>query len=329
MSLVNDLTNGGLKQAYLFYGEEGYLKKYYSGILIARLLQEHEKAMNFDTFEGKGYGIGPIADAFNTLPFMSSHRVILISGSGLFYQGRKADSESLLKEIDYLPETSILIFIEQQVDKRGKLYKKINSIGMAIECKVPSERELSEYIKNLFSKHGYALHNDTCAYFLHAIEHNMGNILNESKKLMDYKYNEKKIDKQDIDEICIKSLDARIFDLLKSIGNKKPQEALHIYRSMLTLKEEPIMILSMMARQFRMILQSIKLKQIGKSNAEICTELGAREFAIREYLSQSHNFSEQNLIDALKDLLDTDVKIKSGILNSIAGVELLIIKYSM
>ncbi len=328
LAFIDEIKKENYKQAYLFFGEENYLKRTYSEFLINKFLNESEKTMNLSVFEGKSCNVDSIIDTFNTTPFFSEKRVILVKNSGLFYSGRKDDSDSLAENLKYLPDSSYLIFVEEKIDKRNKLYKTLGEIADFCECKTPTEKEMILFVKNIFKKQNFDLPGNVCAYLLRTVAHNMDSVLQESKKLIDYKYNEKSVSIQDIDDICIKSFELRIFDLLNAIGNKKSELALSIYKNMLLMKEEPIVIISMMARQFRLILLSVKLKQEGKFNSEICSELGIREFALRDYFTQASNFSEKILISALKDLLDTDIKIKTGQINNALGVELLIVRYS-
>ena len=88
------------------------------------------------------------------------------------------------------------------------------------------------------------------------------------------------------------------------------------------------MILSLMTRQFRMILGAKLLSEAGISNGEIATRLEVRDFAVREYLRQATYFSKEQLEQAMSDCLQTDLDIKSGRIAETLAVELLLIRYS-
>ena len=55
-NLNEDLKTGNIKQAYLLYGEEAYLKKQYRDRLTKAVLPEGE-TVNYPHYEGKGINV--------------------------------------------------------------------------------------------------------------------------------------------------------------------------------------------------------------------------------------------------------------------------------
>ena len=88
------------------------------------------------------------------------------------------------------------------------------------------------------------------------------------------------------------------------------------------------MVLSLITRQFRFILETKLLSESGMTNDNIAAKLEIRDFAVKEYLRQSKRFSAEGWKSALKDCLDTDLNIKLGKAAEETAVELLIMKYS-
>ena len=117
--------------------------------------------------------------------------------------------------------------------------------------------------------------------------------------------------------------------MVAAIGNKRSAEALKIYNNMLLYKESPIMILAMIARQFRIILQSKYLAKKGKGNDEIAAMIKQRSFVVRECIKQGKNFDNATILDALNDCYECDMKIKRGEIDDRLGVEMIIMKYGV
>jgi DNA polymerase-3 subunit delta len=111
------------------------------------------------------------------------------------------------------------------------------------------------------------------------------------------------------------------------VGNGNGGDALRLYRNMLQMKESPLMVLVMMARQFRMILQCKAAQAKKMPSAEIASVLAMRSFVVDECLRQGRSFTVKRLIQALRDCLDMDIRIKTGSMNAELGVEVLITKY--
>ena len=98
---------------------------------------------------------------------------------------------------------------------------------------------------------------------------------------------------------------------------------------MILMKESPIMILAMIARQFRIILQSKYLAEKGFYNADIAKKINQREFVVSQCLSQAKNFRKKDLLKALDDCLKCDANIKTGKIQDKLGVEMIIMKYGV
>ena len=323
----SDIKNRQFERVYLFFGDEHYLKKTYVEKLQKVVMPKEAEMMNLDVFQEKKLESSKISDACETFPFMNEFRLVIVKDSELFIQGSKEQSEKLADFIKDIPETTILVFIEEKVDKRSKLYKSIVNNGYCVECKSLKEKEMIEWIKKIISKKKLSMSNDTLSYFVRTINNGMEAALIEIEKLSDY-IKEGEVNKKNIDDICTKSLEVKIFDLVAAIGEKKPQVALDIYNNMVLMKESPIMILTMIARQFRIIIQSKYLAETGLYKSDIAKKIGQREFVINECLSQAKNFKKKVLLKALEDCLICDNNIKTGKVEEKIGVEMIIMKYS-
>lgn len=329
MKRIKDAVKNNLfKNVYLFYGDENYLKKFYLDKIKDTLVSKNMEIMNIDIYDGKSVLSKNIIDSCETMPFMNNYRVVFVKNSELFIQGRKDESEKTAEYIKNIPNHIVLVFSEDKIDKRGKLYKAVSSKGECIEFKTPSEKEMISWVKKLAVKNQKKISDTVALHFLRTVNNSMEALLGEFEKLLDYKINSDEIKKEDINAICTKSLETKIFDMVDAIGNKKTSEALDIYNNMILFKESPIMILSMIARQFRLILQSKYLEEKRFSKDEIASKLGQRGFVINECLRQSKNFKKKSLLEALKDCLECDINIKTGKIHDKTAVEMIILKYS-
>ena len=315
-------------KCYLLYGDESFLKKTYEKRIKNAIIPEEAEAMNYNYLEGKGVEVSKVIDYAETLPFLNDKRLVFIKDSGLFQSGKNNDSEKLSEFIESIPESTCIVFSEDSVDKRGKLYKAVNKYGYAVEFKTPQEKELVNWIARDLNKNGIKVSSSVAVYFIRTVGADMEAISSELEKLAAYKEFNGQLTNEDVDAVCIKSLETKIFDLVGAIGNKKPEVALTIYNNLIMLKESPLMVLAMISRQLRLILQCKSLSSEGKTNGEIAQILGIRDFVVRECLIQGKNFNEAMLKNAIANCLETDINIKTGKVNQETGVELLIILFA-
>ena len=127
-SLNEDIKQGQFKNIYLLYGEEDYLKKQYRDRLVKAMLPEGD-TVNYAHYEGKGLPVGEIIDLAETMPFFAERRLIVIEDSGLF----KSSAAEFADYIKNLPETTCFLFVENEIDKRNKLYKTVKDKGRVVE----------------------------------------------------------------------------------------------------------------------------------------------------------------------------------------------------
>lgn len=326
-NLDNIIKERNFKNIYLIFGEEYYLKNIYEKKIIDSIVPKSVKMMNFDILEGKTVEVSRIKEICDTLPFMNEHRAVLIRNSQLFVEGRKAETEKITEYIKEIPKTTILLFFEEKVDKRLKLFKEVKKFGDIFEFNNLNEKELCQWILKKFYENNKKISDATAIYLIRNIGDSMELLSNEINKLISYKEFEE-ITKQDIDEICTKSIESKIFDLVGAIGNKNIEKAMNVYKGLIFNKVSPFMILSMIARQFRIILQVKYLNKQGKSINNIAKELGLRDFVVKEALLQSNNFTNKVLLEAINECLEIDNKSKTGFIQDELGVEMLIVKYS-
>ena len=127
-NLQEDIKTGNFKNVYLLFGEEAYLKIQYKEKLI-HALNSDDDTMNFSKYEGKGIEVREMIALCETMPFFADRRVVLVEISGFF----KNKCDELADYMKELPDNLCIIFVEEEVDKRNRMYKTGNSCGRIVE----------------------------------------------------------------------------------------------------------------------------------------------------------------------------------------------------
>ena len=139
--LNEDLKMGVFKPVYLLYGEEDYLKETYKERLRQAVLAP-EDTMNLTVYQGKGVNIREVISQADTMPFFAERRLILLEDTGLF----KGSAAELAEYLPKMPSETVMVFVEAEVDKRGKLYKAVKSCGRAVELGRQDEKTLTAWV---------------------------------------------------------------------------------------------------------------------------------------------------------------------------------------
>lgn len=318
--IKNDIKQKDFRQFYLLYGEERYLRRQYTDRLRQALCNE-EDGMNTHFYEGKNPPLGEIIDLAETLPFLADRRVIFISNSGLF----KSGGEKIAEYLTSPNETTFFVFTESEVDKRSKLFKTVQSKGHAAEFSVQDENTLKRWIGGILSKEGKRITESTVLLFLSKTGTDMENIQMELEKLICYCMDRDVITDRDVEAVCTNRISNHIFDMINAIADKQTKKALQLYYDLLALKEPPLRILFLIARQCNLLLQVKELKSRGYDNKVIGSKIGVPPFIAGKYATQAGRFKASTLRRAVTQCVEAEEAVKTGQLNDLMSVEMLIL----
>lgn len=316
------IKSGSFKQLYLLYGSEEYLKKLYRDKLKNAILKD-DNEMNYSYFEGKNADTVKILDAAQTLPFFSDKRLIMIENSGLF----KSQSE-LSEHLGEIPESTIIIFVETEVDKRNKLFKMVRDRGTVSEMNGLDEQNLKLFVDSIFKQEKKKIPEALIIYLLDKTGTDMVNICNEVEKIISFSMGRDVITREDIDEVVTTQITGKIFQMIDAIGSKQTDKALTLYYDLLSVREKPMSILFLITRHFNILLQGKDLQAHGFNGPSISEKVGIPPFSVNKYLAQSKNFTSKKLIDALEFGADIEEQVKTGRMVEKIGVEMFIITFS-
>ena len=151
--LIEDIRKKEFQKVYLLCGEEPYLRQLYKKKLTEAVLPEGD-TMNLSVYTGKNVDPKAVIDQAETMPFFADKRLILLEDTGFF----KNASPELADYIKSMPDTTCMVFVEEEVDKRGKLYKAVKSVGRIVEFGRQDERSLMRWILSSVKKEGKTDH---------------------------------------------------------------------------------------------------------------------------------------------------------------------------
>ena len=322
-SIQEDIKTGNFKQSYLLFGEEAYLKHQYKEKLLNALNPDGD-TMNFSRYEGKGVDVKQLIDLCETMPFFAERRIILLEDTGFF----KNKCEELADYMKSLPDYLVLVFSESEVDKRSRMYKAVKSGGRVTEFAKQDEKTLMRWAAGILGKEGRKITQRDMELFLTKTGTDMGNIRMELEKLITYTEGQDIVTAEDIEAVCVTQTTNKIFDMVRAVTEKNQKKALELYYDLLTLKEPPMRILFLLAKQFRQLLLTKKMSGEGASQNEIATRLGVPSFVVRNISACARSYTVEELEYAVEDFVDAEEAVKTGRLGDVLSVELLIVKYS-
>ncbi len=320
-TLAQNIKTKEFKSIYLLYGEEAFLKKSYKNQLRQAIVGDD--TMNYHYFEGKGIDLKEIISLADTMPFFGEQRLIVIEDSGLFKSG---GTENLVEYLPQMPKTTCMVFVESELDKRNRLYKKVKDLGYATEMTRQNAKQLAAWAGGILAKEGKKITAHTMELFLSKTGDDMENIRMELEKLISYTWGRDIITEQDVEEICTVRVTNKIFDMVSAIVSSRTKEALDLYEDLLTLKEPPMRILFLIARQFNQILQVKELMDQKTEKGVIASKLKLQPFVVGKIMPQAKSFTREQILSYVNLCVEAEEAVKTGHLNERLAVEFLIVK---
>ena len=323
-SLNEDLKTGKFKQIYLLFGQEAYLKKQYKERFIKAMVPEGD-TMNYSSYEGKKTDIKEVIDLAETLPFFSERRLIVFEDTGFFKNGGNDLADYIN---DGMPDTTHFIFVENEVDKRSKLYKAVKAKGHIVELAAQDENTLRKWVSGLVRKEKKEMAQPDIAYFLNKVGTDMENITKELEKLFCYCLDRNVITREDVDAVCVTQITNHIFDMVNAVAEKDQRRALDLYYDLLALKEPPMRILSLMSKEYRDLYHVKELSRQGYARKEIASKAGLHPFVAGKYMDLAKRFQSGELRKVMEESADLEQRVKTGLMTDNLAVELFIVKQS-
>ncbi len=347
MSTINNsLRTKEYAKAYLIYGQEAYLRKHYKNALMTALVAEGDN-LNYSYYEGKDINASEVMAQLSTMPFMAEHRVVIVENSGWFaVSGKKGDKASdegtdgltssvkekcppeLIDAVKKLEEDVIVIFVEENPDKRSKLFKAVSAVGIAEEFGEQEENMVGRWLLNQAGALNLKMSSGTALYLMTEVGRNMTLLENEFNKLASYCMDRGEITSADVDEVCTHQIANKIFDMINAISGGRTKAAMDLYSDLVILRESPFHILALLVRQYNQMLIVKDGLERGHPYHIIGDSIGLNEWQVKKVVSLCRRLSMEDIENSLNACALTDEGIKKGNFTDSLGIELLITELS-
>lgn len=316
---------------YLMYGNEAYLIDKNIKNLVSETFKNEREMMeyNIDTLTSEEI-YNKYSVSLETLPFMSSKRMVIFKRCDLFKQKQTKKDEEVSEYLEQFilnntAEDIILVIVEgEKVDKRKKLYKAISSKGQINEFKRLTVYELKKWITDKLKENNKSFSASTVGYLVNNLPNDLYLINNELDKLISFVGDKNNIEQEDL-YICSFTVTENIFKLIDSIVWKDLKLAITILRGMLKEGEPAMVILYMIIKQLRNIAMAKSLLSKGYTSKQIGDMTGVHTpYALSQLLKQCDLFTISSSRKSLQLAAEYETKIKTGQIDFEKGLELLI-----
>lgn len=275
--------------------------------------EKYGSNFNIEEFHGENLKIGELVNSVNSAPFLSEKRMIIVKN---FLSSQKSEAQSEMQQaIQKIPESSVLIFAETlSPDKRFAFFKYLTTNANVYLYSKPKDVQLNNWVvKRVLINEGQ-IDFQSANYLIATVGNDLWSLEKEIQKLCLYARG-KIINKEMIDELVTGNIEESIFNLTDQMAKKNQAGVLNTIKKLEEQGEEAPFIFSMIARQFRLMLEIKSLSEMRLSENAIAGKMGVHPFVVTNTVRQCKNFTYGQLKSGLQKLLEIDRALKSGRIN--------------
>ena len=270
--------------------------------------------------------IDAILEECNYASLFNDKKAIIVNNTNIF--GIKHEYKEINDKLEsYLNNPNIdttLIFIADSISLKKKCVKIIKDKNKLIEITKPIKDELEQSIKDYLSNLGYKIENSALKELIINLNSNYDYCLNELDKVLVIK-KDYLITLDDIKKYTIKIKEEDIFEFIDDIIKKDTKKIFKKLESFISNKEEPAILLSNLASQYRLMLSVKNLIKEGYSEKNIADELKIHPYRVKLAREKSYNYTNEELTNKLLKIGEIDEKIKLGVLDKYIALKLILV----
>lgn len=366
-SLEKQLANAEIPSTILLYGEESYLVHEACQKLLKILVPNPQPGINYVKWEGEADTLDTFFEDLKNYPFLTDRKIFHCSSGELFLA--KQGSPTMRRKFDKFlehdfPESNILIITcSTGVDKKLNVLKKLNKRGFQIEFLAfktynpgdPNKDEVYPYCHQRVQQYGCELLPDAFFELRKRVPDTLWGIMNEIDKLLAYVGENQAITLKDVKTVTSRNKNEQFFDLTDALSDRKLDEVLRIFNTILSHESNVIMIHQMLVQHVYLLFLARQLivtylkgalprgfsyntlsqtllprwnKQFSEEEKQLWDVLLKRHpYIILKTLQSAEKFNDDDLLHFISDMTDLEKRVKSTVINHHIYLELLLARF--
>ena len=299
--------------------------------------------LNITVLDGRKTTLGEVQHAADSIPFLADKRLVIVEGLLTRLASRKAKDSAdeaapsgaakdflngLVDYVPRLPDTTRLVFVEfQPLNAKHPLIKLAEQQKgkTNITCPQPVAGELPRWITDCAKKHGGSIEFAAAQRLATLIGGDLRRLDSELNKLITYVNAQRSITEKDVNLLVSDASTSSVFDLVDALGKREGKRAAHELHHLLDQGENPLGLLAMIVRQYRLLILVKEMQGRNLSPDAMAKELGQHPFAIKKINEQARNYRDIAQLEAIyRRLLEIETEIKTGQTADVLALDLLV-----
>ncbi|MBS3943535.1 MAG: DNA polymerase III subunit delta [Dethiobacter sp.] len=340
------IQSGPLFSAYLFYGEEAYLREELERQLSATFLGA-DLQFGREKVDGKALTLSQAVERISESNLFASRRLLVVDRPPYLALPRsgakstdKADKEeeaeetfreddACLKRLERfmektsLPPQNIIVFLSPAADRRKKIFKLLSAKGLAADCASLKKDDLERWIRERVARTGKTIGHAAMEQLLITGDRELWSLDKELDKYLTYLYEEQReITAEVVELLSAGDAQGNVFKLADALSEGNLARSLHLLQLLLIRREKPLQIFFMLVRHFRLLFVAWDYRQEKISAEHFARDMKLQPFAARKLYQQVAAYDLITLEQIMLALQKIDHRIKTGALDPQGALEI-------
>ena len=319
---------------FIYHGTDSYSIKEAVAELRERIGSPDLHDSNMTVLSAQEVTPGLLANACATVPFLAERRLVIVEGllsaterGGAARGAPPGQWSNLSDSLSNMPPTNDVVFIEGALRRDNRLVADLAKMAQVREFPAPTGPALERWISQRVGQGGAAINPAATRLLAEVIGPNLWAQSNELEKLALYCHGHE-IQPEDVETMVSPAREANVFAAVDAVLERRSQPALQVITRLLDTTGTVSYVISMLARQVRLVLLAQEMLRGRLPQAEIGTRLGlTSSFPLRKTLDQARRSSPQSMRQLHQMLLESDIAIKTGELEGRLALEVLVARF--
>lgn len=335
--LLDRIKKNNLGGAYLFYGEEDYLKRYYLGALRRAVITDDTFAtFNHLVLDGKDGTLGAVLDAIKAPPMFEDYKLIewRYAPLGSMKEAELTELEEVLDALSEYEYAVLAMIIdvdevdmgtEKRPSKFARRFKdKINMLAFPKS----KESDLLAWLKRHFNEEGITVSRESLEMLLFRSGRSMEVLNLEVEKLAAYlKANSREVlTSEDVLYVASPSPEFDTFALSNAVIERNKAAAIAALGELKKERVDPTVIIGMLAKTYSELVSVSLMLRDGMSKEAIEEKSGLHKFKVQNYIRAARLYRPPSPVSILEELSRVDVSSKWGGVSGYTAIEIFISK---
>ncbi|MFC2050149.1 DNA polymerase III subunit delta [Chloroflexota bacterium] len=327
---------------YILYGKDDFsLQQALEGIKND-LGDQDMLAVNTTLLDGQQLSPGQLRDACSTVPFLCSHRLVIVRGLLGRFESKprserrttrsRAKLNSGLEEwmgladcVGQMPPTTVLVLIDGEVRANNRLMKSLASQAKVMGFAPLRDRDLGDWIQDRVKQGGGTISPGAVKLLIELVGADLWTMSSEIDKLLAY-CSGQVITEDSVKQVTSYARESSIFALVDAILEGRRSVAQQLLHRLVQEGASPSYVLAMITRQLRLIVIA---KDMGSklSRPENRDRLEpTSDYGLEKAKKQSKAYTLERIKRAYHKLLEADIAIKTGKYDGELALDLLVVE---